>query len=192
MSCLFNCSNGLSTVKSNATCPFISFLFASHRSPANKECSWSHFQSSLLSSTWVIAVALWDSLNVAGEWDSLLFTMTSNACKHTKSLISFSLSAFLCVSKSLSAAIYALSHTPRRREKHIVNELILNITLWFQQLGWLCACSGGKCLAAQLCDFSTRSSVWSKWVNSWDLTILKTIAYWSSFLWQTLCCALTE
>lgn len=40
--------------------------------------------------------------------------------------------------------------------------------------------------------FSTCSSVWSKWVNSWDLTILETIAYWSSFLWQTLCCNLTE
>jgi len=90
---------------------------------------------------------------VTGEQDILLFTMTGNACKHTESLISFPLSLFLCVSKSLSAEIYAFSHTPRRREKHIANDLILSITLWFQQLCWLCAWSSGKCLAAQLHDF---------------------------------------
>lgn len=55
---------------------------------------------------------------MAGEQDILLFTMTSNACKHTESLISFSLSLLLCVSKSLSAEIYAFSHTPREREAH--------------------------------------------------------------------------
>lgn len=96
------------------------------------------------------------------------------------------------MSQSLSVLKYMLSHTHQEKEKHIVNEHILSITLWLQQLRWLCAWSSGRCLAAQLCDFSTCSSVWSKWVNSWDLTILKTIAYWSSFLWQILCCNLTE
>lgn len=115
--------------------------------------------------------------------------MTSNACKPTESLISFSLSLFWYVSKSLSAEIYALSHTLRRREKHIVNELILNISLWFQQLCWLCAWSNGKCFGSSIA-WSFFS--WSKWVNSWDLTILETIAYWSSFIWWTSCCNLIE
>lgn len=82
------------------------------------------------------------------------------------------------------------THTPRR-EKHIENELILSITLWFQQLCWLCL-EQWEMFGSSIARFSMCSSVWSKWVNSWDLTILKTIACWSSFLWQTFCCNLAE
>lgn len=120
--------------------------------------------------------------------------MTSKACKHTESLISFSLSLFQCVSKSLSAEIYPLSHTHRGERSTLRTS-----SFWASPYGFSSsvgsAWSSEKCLAALLHDFLCAHQFdpngWTAGISpSWRQLLLEFISLADILLqscWKVLC-----